>query len=626
MVPARGKKRRSVKENKSQTRGVLRLSSGFSLGYTAESNTPSKPAGGVADHRRRNKAITGQRHALAAIRLGLLHDVEKNPGLSNTWKCTKCRKGITRKTWSVKCNGCSEWIHWDCIKLGEDGRWSPSFLGECCQPIQEEPAETSGKLLRRQTQRRRRRGRRKILREEKWSNTAKTLDKHKFTKIWTWNVRKARASFPRRGRFCEILREIAKSEVELVLFSEMNEETPGIKWIKSKELYGVLVHGKCSGVFLRDLWAVNWLDQGCQRECGKRSTSVCVDGTKLIALYQPLWNSDPEVFKEYREELSSQLQTRKARHILVIGGDFNATVGDIQVREADEAAGQFGLGKTNRAGRDLIDWCHEHQLCWVNSFFRHNNRGTWKNPAYHAWHELDGFVMKQSQRSRVARGIRTNNTRCKLSDHEPKSMSCNLQWRLKAVINWDKLREQGPKTEYEKGVDEGLSAVQGEVDWKALTNVVTATARKVCGIRQKAGLSPWIDEHLNEMEEHKRRISELTRRIEASSGTGRLSQWKEERRRTRRQIKKDKKRWKESWWLRIVQEAKSAEGAGDTRKLYQTLRRIGVKDTQTIEDEFFSPEEYRAHFMAVSKHRYEREPEDIEATALKQKRGKMQSR
>ena len=272
-----------------------------------------------------------------------------------------------------------------------------------------------------------------------------------------------------------MLREIAKSEVELVLFSEMNEETPGIKWIKSKELYGVLVHGKCSGVFLRDLWAVNWRDQGCQRECGKRSISVCVDGTKLIALYQPLWNSDPEVFKEYREELSSQLQTRKARDILVIGGDFNATVGDIQVREADEAAGQFGLGKTNRAGRDLIDWCHEHQLCWVNSFFRHNNRGTWKNPAYHTWHELDGFVMKQSQRSRVARGIRTINTRCKLSDHEPKSMSCNLQWRSKgfgqrkpqAVINWDKLREQGPKTEYEKGVDEGLSAVQGEVDWKA---------------------------------------------------------------------------------------------------------------------------------------------------------------
>ena len=101
------------RRTKAKPGGVLRLSSGFSLGYAAESNTPSKPAGGVADHRKRNKAITGQRHALAAIRLGLLHDVEKNPGPSKTWKCTKCRKGITRKTWSVKYNGCSEWIHWD---------------------------------------------------------------------------------------------------------------------------------------------------------------------------------------------------------------------------------------------------------------------------------------------------------------------------------------------------------------------------------------------------------------------------------------------------------------------------------------------------------------------------------
>ena len=48
-------------EQKPNQEGVLRLSIGFSLGYTAESNTPIKPAGGVADHRRRNKAITGQR-------------------------------------------------------------------------------------------------------------------------------------------------------------------------------------------------------------------------------------------------------------------------------------------------------------------------------------------------------------------------------------------------------------------------------------------------------------------------------------------------------------------------------------------------------------------------------------
>ena len=59
----------------------------------------------------------------------------------------------------------------------------------------------------------------------------------------------------------------------------------------------------------------------------------------------------------------------------------------------------------------------------------------------------------------------------------------------------------------------------------------------------------------------------------------------------------------------MVEEAKDAESSCDTQKLYQTLGRIGARETQTIEDEFFSPDEFRSHFMEVSKHRYEVSPE-----------------
>ena len=40
------------------------------------------------------------------------------------------------------------------------------------------------------------------------------------------------------------MKVIAKSKAEIVLFSELNEERAAMQWIKFKELYGVLVHGK----------------------------------------------------------------------------------------------------------------------------------------------------------------------------------------------------------------------------------------------------------------------------------------------------------------------------------------------------------------------------------------------
>ena len=107
-------------------------------------------------------------------------------------------------------------------------------------------------------------------------------------------------------------------------------------------------------------------------------------GVRFVATYQPLWEGQTDDFARYREELEDMLITQ---NLLVIGGDFNSSVGDTRERSRDTVAGKFGLGKTNTAGVDLIEWCHANQLAWVNSFFQHKNRGTWKNPANGSWHE-----------------------------------------------------------------------------------------------------------------------------------------------------------------------------------------------------------------------------------------------
>ena len=65
---------------------------------------------------------------------------ESNPG-PQKFLCTECKQPIKRSQWSVKCNGCQQWIHWDCTDLGQHGRWNRHFRGKCCEPPPPRAAE-----------------------------------------------------------------------------------------------------------------------------------------------------------------------------------------------------------------------------------------------------------------------------------------------------------------------------------------------------------------------------------------------------------------------------------------------------------------------------------------------------
>ena len=51
-------------------------------------------------------------------------------------------------------------------------------------------------------------------------------------------------------------------------------------------------------------------------------------------------------------------------------------------------------------------------------------------------------------------------------------------------------------------------------------------------------------------------------------------------------VQKNEENWEDNWWKNVVEEAKKAEISGDLRILYKTLRRIGIRDSNScIEDE-----------------------------------------
>ena len=127
----------------------------------------------------------------------------------------------------------------------------------------------------------------------------------------------------------------------------------------------------------------------------------------------------------------------------------------------------------------------------------------------------------------------------------------------------------------------------------------------MCGVVKKTNLKPWLDENALEVKAHQRAITELTSAIAEGDATAR-----ERIKELRNTFRAQKKQWEGSWLLRIVEKAKEAEQAGDARQLYQTLRQIRVKKMNIVEEEQFSPDDYRNFFKRVSENRYERSIEE----------------
>ena len=104
---------------------------------------------------------------------------------------------------------------------------------------------------------------------------------------------------------------------------------------------------------------------------------MVVGGMRLISLYQPLWGKDEEDMERCRREIELQLGIGR-REKVVIGGDFNACIG--QMRGRRSVYGKQGAREMNEAGsgRDLIEWCGMNGLAYVNSYMRHERTAPWQ--------------------------------------------------------------------------------------------------------------------------------------------------------------------------------------------------------------------------------------------------------
>ena len=142
-----------------------------------------------------------------------------------------------------------------------------------------------------------------------------------------------------------------------------------------------------------------------------RATYIQIRDLALIAVYQPVRTHGKEANEEYRYDLVDLLARCPGEKLLVIGGDHNSQIGRTETKSSLETA-------TNEQGHDLLDWCNENRLEWVNGTSNNRGRKTWFHEGLGKWYELDSFLMRRTQRHKHARDIKTIHE-LSYSDHKP---------------------------------------------------------------------------------------------------------------------------------------------------------------------------------------------------------------
>ena len=473
--------------------------------------------------------------------------------------------------------------------------------------------------------------------------------------IVTWNVQGMSVRENNRARMRKVAEKIVREGWEIVCLTEIRAECEGVVWLGEDECRVVLIHGKRSGVMLRGIAMEKWVEEGQRKWLNERVSAVVLGGMRVVSAYQPVWGTDEEGMNDYRIALENQI-AMSGRERLVIGGDFNANVGRGNARRG--ICGKYGVGRMNEAGRDLIDWCEEHGLAYVNSFMKHARRGTWFNLMYRRWYELDGFLVRKNERYWMIERMRTS-SEWGLSDHRPKLIRVRKdvkKWRLSGPnersvpkIKWEVLQNGNKRDEYVERTRALL--IEGEGDdsvseWKKVSEVMVRAAKDVCGVREKGVSNPWVighEEHISGLmtgvneavDERNECVSMLNARHGMRTRQGgaqvtllesRVASAKSAVRNARKEVKRFMRRIEREWWMERINECKEACERGRIGDMYKCLRKIGTKGVKAAESNMIPINDFKTHFETVSRERYEEDPSVIARVIEKVKDMRMDDR
>nr|KAG5692145.1 hypothetical protein BaRGS_020693 [Batillaria attramentaria] len=409
---------------------------------------------------------------------------------------------------------------------------------------------------------------------------------------------------------------------ELLLFSGHEEDnaphTQGVALMLSKTAQGALI---------------GWEAHGPRIITATFKTKKRRINMDVIQCYAPTNDSEEEDKEEFYTRLSTIIQSRPRRNIIITMGDFNAMIGSDN-RGYEEIMGQQGLGEMNDNGEKFADLCALNNLVIRGSLFHHRriHKATWVSPDLSTENQIDHVCIGRKFR-RSLQDVRVKRGADVASDHH--LLVARLKLKLKKNWTGKTGQRQRYNTTLLKGttklhefqiilsnkfqvLQELLEEETIDETWQGVKEAVTSTCKEVLGPK-KFSHKEWISaDTLKMIEERKaKKVAVNNSRTRAGKAKA-LEEYATTNRAVKRSIKADKKNYMEM----LAIEAEEAAYNGNMRDLYATIKKLSgkfskperpVKDKEgkPIPDEEGQRKRWIEHFEELLNRPVPQNPPDI---------------
>ena len=395
------------------------------------------------------------------------------------------------------------------------------------------------------------------------------LKKHR-VRVGTWNVR----TMMEQGKLENLKREMTRLKMNMLGISEA-------RW-------------RGNGNFMSDEYQVIYAGgEECQRgvalilhkEIARRVKKIVQHSDRLLLVkieaepidmtviqtYMPTSAHSDEEVEDMYEEIERLLDEEEARDNVVIMGYWNAIVGE---GRDDIVVGEYGMGRRNKRGDKLVEFCKQRKLVVTNTWFKQNKRRiyTWKKPGDSERYQLDYILVKQRYRNSIKNshsypGADAN------TDHNLVMMEMDLRlkriMKIQAKKKWDVERLKINAQQYREDALHMLEqrSVEGltvEEHWKIIKEAVTTSAKTHAGytLRRKAK-KPWVtDLMLNKMDERRR-----WKNVNTAEGLVKYKQLHKE-------LRNETKRAREHWWAEKCEELMDMDRKGRSDLMYAAIKSV----------------------------------------------------
>uniref|UniRef100_A0A8D8UNP4 Craniofacial development protein 2 n=1 Tax=Cacopsylla melanoneura TaxID=428564 RepID=A0A8D8UNP4_9HEMI len=224
-------------------------------------------------------------------------------------------------------------------------------------------------------------------------------------KIGTWNV----TSMYQQGKMENTLQEMTRTNTSILGISEMRWSGSGKQIEENHIIYyageNSRQHKNGVGIIL-----TKEIDRSVKTFTPISDRIILIQieakpvNLNIFQIYAPTTQHTEEEIEDFYRDLEYAMKKMKSHDMTIVMGDLNAKVGE---EKYENITGYFGLGRRNDRGTRFLEFCEEHKLCIMNTFFKLPKRRlyTWISPADSPQHpirnQIDYITINQRYKNAI---------------------------------------------------------------------------------------------------------------------------------------------------------------------------------------------------------------------------------